>query len=305
MMTYLSKQFSKLLFGQLLFGQLLFLFIGNLLLKPVQAYPIYAQQAYANPREVTGRIVCANCHLAQKAIELEVPNSVLPNQEFEATVKIDYDLNQKQLLGNGQKGGLNVGAVLILPEGFRLSPNSRSPFFNTYSEQLPNVIVIGPVPGEKYREIHFPIKAPDPTTNKQVHFVKYSIYAGGNRGRGQLYPNGQKSNNAPVLASVNGVIEQIRENEVVIKTDQGDLVSQAIPAGHTLLVKQGQKIQNEQPLTMDPNVGGFGQAEKEIVLQNPTRLKTFIAFCVTVFIGQLAFVLKKKQVERVQASEMN
>jgi len=92
---------------------------------------------------------------------------------------------------------------------------------------------------------------------------------------------------------------------VVIKTDQGDLVSQAIPAGHTLLVKQGQKIQNEQPLTMDPNVGGFGQAEKEIVLQNPTRLKTFIAFCVTVFIGQLAFVLKKKQVERVQASEMN
>ena len=26
------------------------------------AYPVFAQQAYANPREATGRIVCANCH---------------------------------------------------------------------------------------------------------------------------------------------------------------------------------------------------------------------------------------------------
>ena len=30
------------------------------------AFPIYAQQAYENPREANGRIVCANCHLAQK-----------------------------------------------------------------------------------------------------------------------------------------------------------------------------------------------------------------------------------------------
>jgi hypothetical protein len=33
---------------------------------PAQAYPVYAQQGYENPREATGRIVCANCHLAQK-----------------------------------------------------------------------------------------------------------------------------------------------------------------------------------------------------------------------------------------------
>ena len=29
------------------------------------AYPVFAQNAYENPREATGRIVCANCHLAQ------------------------------------------------------------------------------------------------------------------------------------------------------------------------------------------------------------------------------------------------
>jgi len=40
-----------------------------------EAYPIYAQQGYENPREATGRIVCANCHLAQKPVDIEVPQA--------------------------------------------------------------------------------------------------------------------------------------------------------------------------------------------------------------------------------------
>lgn len=43
------------------------------------AYPVFAQNAYQNPREATGRIVCANCHLAQKPTEIEVPQAVLPD----------------------------------------------------------------------------------------------------------------------------------------------------------------------------------------------------------------------------------
>ena len=43
------------------------------------AYPVFAQQNYANPREANGRIVCANCHLAQKNVEIEVPQAVLPD----------------------------------------------------------------------------------------------------------------------------------------------------------------------------------------------------------------------------------
>ena len=79
------------------------------------AYPIFAQQGYENPREATGRIVCANCHLAKKPVEIEVPQSVLPDTVFEAVVKIPYDKQIKQVLSNGKKGTLNVGAVLILP----------------------------------------------------------------------------------------------------------------------------------------------------------------------------------------------
>jgi len=67
------------------------------------AYPIFAQQNYANPREANGRIVCANCHLAQKAVEIEVPQAVLPDTVFEAVIKIPYDLQVKQVLANGKR----------------------------------------------------------------------------------------------------------------------------------------------------------------------------------------------------------
>jgi apocytochrome f len=86
------------------------------------AYPVFAQQAYESPREATGRIVCANCHLAQKPTEIEVPQAVLPDQVFEAVVNIPYDTVSKQITASGTKGPLNVGAVLILPEGFNLAP---------------------------------------------------------------------------------------------------------------------------------------------------------------------------------------
>ena len=85
------------------------------------AYPIFAQQGYENPREATGRIVCANCHLANKPVDIEVPQAVLPDTVFEAVVRIPYDMQVKQVLANGKKGALNVGAVLILPEGFEFA----------------------------------------------------------------------------------------------------------------------------------------------------------------------------------------
>jgi len=89
------------------------------------AYPVFAQNAYENPREATGRIVCANCHLAQKPVEIEVPQAVLPDTVFEAVVSIPYDTSVKQVTAGGKRGPLNVGAVLVLPEGFKLAPKDR------------------------------------------------------------------------------------------------------------------------------------------------------------------------------------
>jgi apocytochrome f len=285
-----------------------------------QAYPVFAQQAYDNPREATGRIVCANCHLAQKPTEVEVPQSVLPNTVFEAVVKIPYDTSVQQVLGNGEKGPMNVGALLMLPEGFELAPTDRIPaemqekinglYFQPYSEDKKNMIVIGPIPGDEHQEIVFPILSPDPAASKNIHFGKYSIHAAGNRGRGQIYPTGDKSNNNLYTAPSAGVVTDISDGDagahiVTIAASDGQKITETIPAGPTLVVAKGQQIKSGDALTDNPNVGGFGQHDTEIVLQSPTRIKWLMAFFAAIMLSQTLLVLKKKQVEKVQAAEMN
>jgi apocytochrome f len=285
------------------------------------AYPIFAQQGYENPREATGRIVCANCHLAKKPVDIEVPQSVLPNTVFEAVVKIPYDTQMKQVLANGKKGALNVGAVLILPEGFELAPPDRiSPeirqkmgnlYFQNYRPNQKNIIVIGPVPGQKYSELVFPILSPDPATDKEAHFLKYPIYLGGNRGRGQIYPDGSKSNNTVYSASATGRVSKILRKEkggyeiTIDNTSDGGQVVDIVPPGPELLISEGELIKVDQPLTNNPNVGGFGQGDAEIVLQDPLRVKGLLLFLASVILAQIFLVLKKKQFEKVQLAEMN
>ncbi|MGC1244785.1 MAG: apocytochrome f, partial [Spirulinaceae cyanobacterium] len=58
-------------------------------------------------------------------------------------------------------------------------------------------------------------------------------------------------------------------------------------------------------LTTNPNVGGFGQEDSEIVLQDPTRIKWLMLFFGGIMLTQIFLVIKKKQIERVQAAEMN
>ncbi|KAH0851534.1 hypothetical protein HID58_094670 [Brassica napus] len=214
------------------------------------AYPIFAQQNYENPREATGRIVCANCHLASKPVDIEVPQAVLPDTVFEAVVKIPYDMQLKQVLANGKKGALNVGAVLI------------------------------------YRR-------------------------GGNRGRGQIYPDGSKSNNTVYNATAGGIISKILRKEkggyeiTIVDASNERQVIDIIPRGLELLVSEGESIKLDQPLTSNPNVGGFGQGDAEIVLQDPLRVQGLLFFLGSVVLAQIFLVLKKKQFEKVQLSEMN
>lgn len=287
---------------------------------PAQAYPIFAQGAYENPREATGRIVCANCHLAKKTTEVEVPQSVLPDTVFEAIVKLPYDHTVQQLAGDGTKAGLNVGAVVVLPEGFTLAPDDRMTeeqraavadmYIQPYSDAKPNILVVGPLSGDDYEELTFPILSPDPSTDSNANFGKYQIHVGGNRGRGQLYPTGDKSNNAVYNATLTGSISAIAPSEdgaslVTIQGENDKTVTETIPAGPTILVAVGDEVKAGQPLTNNPNVGGFGQIDTEIVLQNPNRVLGLMAFFAITTLAQIMLVLKKKQVERVQAVEMN
>jgi apocytochrome f len=284
------------------------------------AYPVYAQQGYSNPRAANGKIACANCHLAEKPVEIETPQAVLPDSVFEAVVKIPYEKSLKQIQGNGKLGSLNVGAVVVLPEGFKLAPNNRiskeikeknkGVYISPYSASQENILVVGPIGGDLHQEVIFPVVSPNPETNKNVHFLNYPIYVGANRGRGQLYPTGEKSNNNIVLATTSGQITQISQNEkgeslITISSLDNKEIKQSIPSGLNLIIKEKDIIQADQPLTKDPNVGGFGQAETEIVLQNPLRIIGYMVFSLFILTTQVFLVLKKKQFEKVQAAELN
>lgn len=305
----------------LVIATIAFLVISDFIFpQSASAYPFWAQQtAPLTPREATGRIVCANCHLAQKPAEVEIPQSVLPDTVFEAVVKIPYDLSSQQVLGDGSKGGLNVGAVLMLPEGFKIAPSDRIPeelqekvgglYFQPYREDMENVVIVGPLPGDQYQEIVFPVLSPDPAQNKNIHFGKYSVHLGANRGRGQVYPTGEPSNNTVYKASAAGTISEIAKQEdgsyqVTLDTKDGQVVDK-IPVGPELIVSEGQTVEAGDALTNNPNVGGFGQKDTEVVLQSPQRITFLMVFLAGIMLAQILLVIKKKQVERVQEAEMN
>jgi apocytochrome f len=284
------------------------------------AYPVFAQQNYSNPRAANGKLACANCHLNQKAIELEAPQAVLPNSVFEVEIKVPYDTSQQQLGANGKKADLNVGGILILPKGFKLAAKSQIPeaikvknkgvFISPYSTEFDNILVVGPIAGKTHQELIFPVVAPDPEKNSDIKYLSYPFYGGGNRGRGQVYPTGEKSNVNVFGATQAGQIAEITTSEkgdfnLAIINSAGSKISQTVPAGVTLIVKQGDIVKIDQPLNRDPNVGGFGQEESEIVLQNPIRIVGYLAFCFSIVVAQIMLVLKKKQFEKVQAAELN
>ena len=309
------RRHLSLLIGSLVLGL-------SLLIAPASswAYPFWAQQNYESPREATGKIVCANCHLAKKLTQAEVPQSVLPDTVFTASVKIPYEEGLLEIGADGSDVGLQVGAVVMLPDGFTLAPQDRwteemkeeteGVYFSQYSDDQPNILLVGPIPGDQHQEVVFPLLSPDPATDSNIHFGKYQLHVGGNRGRGQVYPTGEKSNNAVYTAPASGSVAAIEDGDngssiLTINTADGAAVTETIPVGPQLLVNVGDNVEAGAALTNDPNVGGFGQVDAEIVLQNPVRIYGLLAFFAAVALAQIMLVLKKRQIEKVQAAEGN
>jgi len=303
----------KLLVCSIIFGFSIFL-----IPQTTWAYPFWAQQKFENPREATGKIVCANCHVASMPTRAEVPQAVAADSVFKTVVEIPYKNDLQEIGADGSKVPLQVGAVVMLPDGFKLAPQERwtdeikeetqGVYFTQYSEEQENIILVGPLPGDQNREIVFPVLSPDPRKDKNYNFGKYSIHVGGNRGRGQVYPTGDKSNNNLFTATNSGTITSIETNEdgtqiININNEEGVSFAENLPAGTSLLVKEGDTLEKGAKLTEDPNVGGFGQLDKEIVLQSKARVIGMIIFFIGVGLSQIMLVLKKKQVEKVQAAE--
>merc|ERR1711966_437681 len=104
--------------------------------------------------------------------------------------------------------------------------------------EFDNILIVGPIAGKKHQQLLFPVVAPDPDKDPDVKYLTYPFYAGGNRGRGQVYTTGEKGN-----------------FEIKIVNSEGVTTSQTLSAGLQLLVKQGDIVKVDQPLNIDPNVG--------------------------------------------------
>jgi len=274
-----NKFFKSILFASTIAVSVFGFFVQN-----SSAYPVFAQQSYSNPRAANGKLACANCHLNQKAIEIEAPQAVLPNSVFEVEIKVPYDTSKQQIGANGKKADLNVGGILILPKGFKLAAKNqisaevkaknKGVFISPYSTELDNIFVVGPIAGKTHQELIFPVVAPDPEKNSEIKYLTYPFYAGGNRGRGQVYPTGEKSNVNIFGATQAGQITEITTSEkgdstIGILNSNGVKTSQVVPAGLTLVVKTGDIVQTEQALNLDPNVGGEDDAWPPIESARP------------------------------------
>ena len=162
---------------------------------------------------------------------------VLPNSVFEIEIKVPYDTSKQQIGANGQKADLNVGGILMMPKGFKLAAKNqiseevkkknKGVFISPYSTELDNIFVVGPIAGKTHQELIFPVVAPDPQKNSDVKYLTYPFYAGGNRGRGQVYPTGEKSNVNIFGANQAGQITEITTSDkgdstVVIVSSDGN-----------------------------------------------------------------------------------
>lgn len=124
------------------------------------------------------------------------------------------------------KGGvLNVRVILILPIGFELDPLDHISlgikekignlsFQSYHPTKKKKNLVIGLVLGKKYSEITFLILSLDPATKKDVHFLKYPIYVGKNKRRGQIYIDGSKSTDMVYNATAASIVSKIIQEEI-------------------------------------------------------------------------------------------
>ena len=110
----------------------------------------------------------------------------MPDTVFKAVVKVPYDTDVQQVGADGNRTALNVGAVVMLPDGYTLAPQDRLSdelkeetegiYYTQYSDDQPNILLVGPLPGDDHQEIVFPILAPDPKTDSSISYGKTQLH---------------------------------------------------------------------------------------------------------------------------------
>ena len=171
-----------------------------------KGFPIYAQQYYTLLFGATETVVCENCHLSTSTGGLNLPNDVFPDTVFESVLSVPLFKVSFQLFEIGTLNTFNIGGFIVLPRDFSLPAKTRlsrllfkkikGSFIQPYTKEKINLMLVGPVESNINRDLLFPILIlmldVSPYRNSEIVFWA-------NRGRGQIYPSGMKSNSRNVL----------------------------------------------------------------------------------------------------------
>jgi len=207
---------------------------------------------------------------------LSAPHSIFPDSIFDLVVSIPTDRKGRQISSGGDTATINVGGVIALPEGFRAVGAADSVLDIDRGSDHVNDIVFGPQTGQLACTVAISCQS----ERKDLPFSG-ALIDSGDRGRGQIYPDGSLSNNNSFRSQSTGVT--VRQhfarggsgtNIALAGSTGGSLIqhlpaSSSLPAGPALTTGLAPSaITLDAPLTYNPNVGGFGQAESSIVVQS-------------------------------------
>ena len=146
----------------------------------------------------------------------------------------------------------------MLPDGFTLAPQDRwtdeikeeteGVYFSQYSDDQPNILLVGPIPGDQHQEVVFQLLSPNPATDSNIHFGKYQLHVGvQTAAAARCTPTGEKSNNTVYTAPASGSIAAIEDGDnssiLTINAMDGDAVTETIPVGPQLLVNVGDSVE--------------------------------------------------------------
>jgi apocytochrome f len=88
-----------------------------------------------------------------------------------------------------------------------------------------------------------------------------------------------------------------------VDASDGRQVIDIIPPGPELLVSEGESIKLDQPLTSNPNVGGFGQGDVEIVLHDPLRVQGLLFSSHLLFWHKFFWFSKRNSLKRFNCTK--
>ena len=164
--------------------------------------------------------------------------------------------------------------VLVQGDGIRVVGDA----WTTWSRELSSAVAMGPVSSrsKSAQSVSLALDA--------IPVGTRSLYLGGNRGRGQLYPDGSISNLSLRKAEINGACSGL----TYLVKRYGSVIHILHPGGVRLVhLLPGQSVEpSVAPKTLAQadtlvgrtlNLGGFGLGEVALSVQAPDILKRFIA----------------------------